>query len=172
MNMINLRKMLFQVFQSWNCNIMKNDSLSNGFRNIVQDPWMNKVVAAFPRTAIEISKIKNWCGSINESELVLRAKSALHGMIPCKVIGAIRFRRNGKRSWTLTRVNVKWWISVGRILARSHGKQRRNARKHKEKKKLRRKMQRKEKEEALVWSKEEEEEEQKLPREASTAEAR
>lgn len=83
---------------------------------------MKKIVATFPSALVKIIKIRNWCESINENQLVLRAKSSLHGATPCKIIGSIQFWRNIERSWTLTGMNIEWRISIRRILTRSHGR--------------------------------------------------
>jgi len=119
------RKSFLKIIPNRNCSIMKNYCLSNRLRNIIKNPEVNKVIATFSGTYIEIKKIRNENSAIHECQFVLGSQCMLHRVTRCKVVQTIKLWGNGERICSFTRMDVKNWISV-RIwmsnLSRNHGR--------------------------------------------------
>jgi hypothetical protein len=156
-------KSLFQIFPNlWNV-IMKNNSLSYGFRNWIDNPWMYQMIAPFPCCSVQILNIRLWKSAIDERKFVLRSQSTLHWATPSQVIGAIELRDDRNRIWTFARMNVENWFNIwliwcslddDRCLTRRHDANWRNREKLRRKKRRNQREERREKDEEKVtdWS--------------------
>jgi hypothetical protein len=93
---------------------MENKSLSNRFRNRIDNPRVNKVITSFPRRTIQIQSVRNQSGSIDEKQFVLGSQSTAHRTTPCEVVGTSERRSDQNGAWSFTRVNIEDRIGIVR----------------------------------------------------------
>ena len=117
-NPISFWNQFFEILPYKNSIIMKNYSLCDGIWKNNYKLWMNKIIALFLRTSIQIKLIIDMSRSIGEWNLVLSSQHTLHWTTPCDLIQIIQLRWNGKLEtdfghmlgWALKMESISgWW---------------------------------------------------------------
>jgi hypothetical protein len=80
------REMFLKIMPYVNGVFMKYDNWTNLIWNIIQDPRVNKIIAMFPLTGIQIMDCTSFHGSNDVLELVLHTQGKLHWSTPSKEV--------------------------------------------------------------------------------------
>lgn len=109
---INFRELFLKDLPYINGFFQKHNCFTNWRRNKIEKLRMKHYI--FPCTFIQIKKIQNKNGTINENERVLETKSSLRLSWPRKIIGTVQLRFNYNEDGTFAWMDIIYIINIWR----------------------------------------------------------